>query len=55
MKVKGYFKDTNVNGTLAKKPIYKSNIYIYTKKWTPNKNLQTALTYIETTPEKLEF
>ena len=28
MKVKGYFKDTNVNGTLAKKLIYRPKNYI---------------------------
>ena len=51
--MKGHFKDANENAALAEDlQIYKPKNY---KKWTPNKNCQTVLTYIEATSEELEF
>ena len=49
--MKGYFKDTHENATLAEELIYKPKNF---KKWTPNKNCQTLLTYTEATSEELE-
>ena len=52
MQLKGYFKDTNENAILTEEQIYKLANH---KKWTPNKNRNTVLTYTEATPEELQF
>ena len=52
IKLKGYLKDLNKKTVPIGKQIFKPANH---KKWTPNKNHQMVLTYIEATPEELEW
>ena len=51
IKLKRYFKDFNKNAIPTEEQILKQTSH---KKWTPNKNHHTVLTYIEATLEELK-
>ena len=51
IKSKGCFKDLNENAVPTEEQISKPTNH---KKWTPNKNYHTVLTYIEATQKELE-